>query len=177
MKSAPRADGISRRHFLEVSTASAIMVVAGAIIHPQEAWGLEAKALQPGTLRTLIRMSRDIYPHDKVADRFYAVAVKALDDKAVKDAATKTALEAGVRQLDEAAIKDHGVGYATVAWERQRVELLRDIEKDAFFQTVRGNLVVGLYNQKEIWPIFGYEGESASKGGYLARGFDDIAWL
>ena len=42
---------------------------------------------------------------------------------------------------------------------------------------VGGGLVVGLYNQKEIWPIFGYEGESFSKGGYIDRGFDDIAWL
>lgn len=177
MKQAQRADGMNRRQFLEVGTASAIMVVSGAIIHTTEAWGLEAKALEPGTLRTLVEMSRDIYPHDKIADRYYALAVKGLDDKAAKDAAIKAALEGGVRLLDEAAIKDHGTGYANVAWERQRVELLRDIEQDAFFQTVRGNLVVGLYNQQEVWPVFGYEGESASKGGYLARGFDDIAWL
>ena len=38
-------------------------------------------------------------------------------------------------------------------------------------------LVVSLYNQPEVWPAFGYEGESASKGGYIARGFGDIAWL
>ena len=34
-----------------------------------------------------------------------------------------------------------------------------------------------LYNQQELWPIFGYEGESFSKGGYINRGFDDIDWL
>jgi hypothetical protein len=28
-----------------------------------------------------------------------------------------------------------------------------------------------------VWPAFGYEGESASKGGYISRGFDDITWL
>jgi hypothetical protein len=42
---------------------------------------------------------------------------------------------------------------------------------------VRGNLVTGIYNNKEVWPLFGYEGESASKGGYIHRGFDDVAWL
>ena len=31
-------------------------------------------------------------------------------------------------------------------------------EDDGFFQTVRGGLVTGLYNQKAVWPIFGYEG-------------------
>jgi len=29
----------------------------------------------------------------------------------------------------------------------------------------------------EVWSAFGYEGESASKGGYMSRGFDDITWL
>jgi hypothetical protein len=28
-----------------------------------------------------------------------------------------------------------------------------------------------------VWPIFGYEGESYSKGGYIKRGFDDIDWI
>ena len=60
---------------------------------------------------------------------------------------------------------------------RPRVAILRDIETTPFFQAVRGDLVVSLYNQKEIWPIFGYEGESYSKGGYIERGFDDITWL
>jgi hypothetical protein len=51
------------------------------------------------------------------------------------------------------------------------------MEGEPFFQSVRSGLVVSLYNQKEVWPIFGYEGESASRGGYIHRGFDDIAWL
>ncbi|RVD73511.1 gluconate 2-dehydrogenase subunit 3 family protein, partial [Mesorhizobium sp. M4A.F.Ca.ET.029.04.2.1] len=62
-------------------------------------------------------------------------------------------------------------------WEEQRVALLKDIESSPFFQTVRSGLVVSLYNQKDVWPIFGYEGESFSKGGYIERGFNDIEWL
>ena len=57
------------------------------------------------------------------------------------------------------------------------MKLLQGMEDSAFFQTVRGGLVTGLYNQKEVWPLFGYEGESFSKGGYINRGFDDINWL
>ncbi len=34
-----------------------------------------------------------------------------------------------------------------------------------------------LYNQKELWPRFGYEGSSAEHGGYINRGFADIDWL
>ena len=68
-------------------------------------------------------------------------------------------------------------------WENERVKLLSKIEENPFFQTVRGGLVVGLYNQKEIWPIFGYEGESYSKGGYMpaasttSNGCDDARRL
>jgi hypothetical protein len=58
-----------------------------------------------------------------------------------------------------------------------RTSLLHEIETSAFFQKVRGNLITGIYNNKEVWPLFGYEGESASKGGYIHRGFDDVAWL
>jgi hypothetical protein len=42
---------------------------------------------------------------------------------------------------------------------------------------MRGNLITGLYNNKDVWPLFGYEGESYSKGGYIKRGFDDITWV
>jgi hypothetical protein len=64
-----------------------------------------------------------------------------------------------------------------MGWEEDRVKLLQSIEATPFFGTVRAGLVTGLYNQKEIWPIFGYEGESFSKGGYIERGFNDIDWL
>ena len=57
------------------------------------------------------------------------------------------------------------------------VYLLRGMEDSEFFQTVRGGLVTGLYNQKAVWPIFGYEGESYTQGGYITRGFDDISWI
>jgi hypothetical protein len=51
------------------------------------------------------------------------------------------------------------------------------MEAEPFFQKVRGGLVTGIYNNPEVWPLFGYEGESFSKGGYINRGFDDIEWL
>jgi len=65
----------------------------------------------------------------------------------------------------------------SIGWEEDRVAVLKAIENGAFFQTVRAGLVTGLYNQKEVWPIFGYQGESFSQGGYIERGFNDIDWL
>lgn len=169
--------GVDRRAFLARSAATAIVVSSGALICASEAWGLEVKTLKPETARTLIVLARDIYPHDRLADKFYAVAVKGYDEKAGKDPATLASFEEGVAALDAAAKAAHGVPYADVGWEAQRVALLRNIQDGVFFQGIRSDLVVSLYNQKEVWPLFGYEGESASKGGYINRGFSDIQWL
>ena len=170
-------EGIDRRAFLTRSTAAAIVISSSALICAGEAWGLEVKALKPETARTLIKLARDIYPHDRLADKFYAVAVKGYDEKSGKDPAALAKFEGGVAALDAAAKAAHGVPYAEVGWEAERVALLRKIEEDSFFQSIRSDLVVSLYNQKEVWPLFGYEGESASKGGYVNRGFNDIKWL
>src|SRR5262245_41440362 len=169
--------GLDRRTFIAGASAATLVVSSGALIHTTEAWGLAPKTLAPETMRTLIKMARDIYPHDRLDDRFYAVAVKAYDDKSGEDAGVKSMVEKGAAALDELAKRKHAKGYADVAAEADRVALLREFQNDKLFGTLRGDLIVSLYNQKEVWPLFGYEGESASKGGYLTRGFDDIKWL
>ena len=164
--------GLDRRQLLQGAAAGTILVMSGALISPSEAWGLEVKVLQPETMRSLLLMARDIFPHDRVADRYYAIACKAYDDEAMKDM-----VEGGIAALDALAQAQHGTSYTGVGWEVDRVALLRQIEGSPLFQKVRGDLVVSLYNQQEVWAILGYEGESASKGGYINRGFDDIDWL
>jgi hypothetical protein len=175
----PTTAPLSRRSFLrrssEVTLAAAITITAaGALLNSAEAWGMEVQALKPETMKTLIQLARDLYPHDKVADRFYAVAIKGQDAKAAKDAAHKALIETGVADLDKMAGSG---GYIGVSWEAERVALLRKIEGKPFFEAIRSDLIGSLYNQPEVWPIIGYEGESYSKGGYIKRGFDDIDWL
>ena len=164
----------SRRDLLKASVAAgaAFVVGAGFIAASDAAWATETTALKPETMATLVQMARDIYPHDRVADQFYALAVKGYD------AEDKQAMVAeGVAALDAAAKTAGHSDYASMGWEEDRVKILQGMEDAPFFQTVRGGLVTGLYNQKEVWPLFGYEGESFSKGGYINRGFDDINWL
>lgn len=165
---------LTRRQLLSRSAAAgaAFVVGTGYVASTSAAWAMEVQHLEPTTMATLIQMARDIYPHDHVADAFYAAAVKGYDSE---ENAAK--VEAGIAALNAAA---QGKGYASyidVGWERDRVDILRSMEDSAFFQTVRGGLVTGLYNQKAVWPLFGYEGESYSKGGYIDRGFDDINWV
>ncbi|OYX40554.1 MAG: Twin-arginine translocation pathway signal [Rhodobacterales bacterium 32-67-9] len=166
--------GLTRRALLARTVAAGALAVTGAgfIAAPDAAWALEVSVISEHQMATLLQMARDIYPHDKVGDRFYAVAVKGYDaeDK-------KALVDEGVAALDAAAQAAGHADYVSVGWEEDRVAILQGMEDTAFFQTVRGGLVTGLYNQKEVWPIFGYEGESFSKGGYIDRGFDDIDWL
>ncbi len=171
-------EGLSRRGFLRRSAggfAAAVAITStGALLNASEAWALDVKGLKPETMKTLILVARDIYPHDKVPDRYYAIAMKSYDEKAVTDPAMKGQIEGFVAALDEAAGPG---GYVGRGWEAERVALLKAQSENPMFETIRSGLVVSLYNQQEIWPIFGYEGESFSKGGYIERGFNDITWL
>ena len=174
----PARAGLSRRGFLQRSAsgfAAAIAITStGALLNASEAWALDVKGLKPETMKTLILVARDIYPHDKVADRFYAIAMKGYDEKAAGNPEMKGQIEAFVAALDGAAGEG---GYVGRPWEADRVALLKNQSADPMFETIRSGLIVSLYNQEEVWPIFGYEGESFSKGGYIHRGFDDITWL
>ena len=81
MRIIDKTPSLDRRSFLATTGAAALVITSGAVMCPTESWGLEAKNLKPETLRTIIKMARDVYPHDKLADRFYANAVKGYDEK------------------------------------------------------------------------------------------------
>lgn len=166
--------GMTRRELLQRTTAVGAWFVLGNgfMAASNAAWATELTVLKPETFATLVQMARDIYPHDQVGDEYYVIAVKGYDT-----AEKAPSIEAGIATLDSAARGKGFASYLETGWERDRVDILRGIESSAFFQQIRGGLVTGLYNQKAVWPIFGYEGESFSKGGYLDHGFNDISWL
>src|SRR4029077_6663773 len=94
------ARGLSRRAFLQRSAsgfAAAIAITStGALLNASEAWALDVKGLKPETMKTLILVARDIYPHDKVPDRYYAIAMKEYDEKAAANPQVKAQIEAFV---------------------------------------------------------------------------------
>ncbi|WP_299624550.1 hypothetical protein [Pelagibius sp.] len=181
MRTLDKRAKVTRRRFLKTAgagTAGVIAVVNGGVVMGAGgAWAMEVKTLSPETMATLVQMARDIYPHDHLADKYYAQAMIGYDASAGEDAELKAMLEDGVKLLDATAQARHGGGYLSVAWEEERVAILTSLEGSGFFQKIRGGLVTGLYNQPEVWGKFGYEGPSAEQGGYISRGFDDIDWL
>ncbi len=159
-------------------------VAAAAALTPTQvisgkAFAADPVAISAENFATLVKMARDLYPHDKIADNYYAVVIEGLDAAAKDDAAAREMLDKGVQLLDGLSERMGYGKYAAAAKEEDRVAVLKVLEQQdpAFFGKIRGSLITGLYNNKELWAHFGYEGESASKGGYIARGFNDINWL
>ena len=179
MREVDRRTKLNRRTFLQgaATAVPAVAVATSAGLSIEDAWAEGATTLAPATMKTLVKVARDIYPHDFLVDSYYITAVKPWDGKAATDPAVKAMIEDGVKRLDQDAQDRHKLPYAQVAWESDRVTLLQGIEQTTFFKALRSDLVVSLYNQEELWPKFGYEGSSAEHGGYIKRGFDDINWL
>jgi hypothetical protein len=165
---------VSRRDMLRTGS---VVAAAASVMPIGMVKAAEPVALSKESFATLVQMARDIYPHDKIADNYYAAVIESLDKAAKEDAALKTLLEDGVAQLNQKAVALKHEGYASISSEDERVTILKEIETTPFFQKVRGTMITGLYNNKELWPHFGYEGSSADKGGYVNRGFSDIDWL
>ena len=171
-----RERGMNRRQFLQASGITAAGVAAtaagGILIDPKGAWAMSLAALDPHGAATLVAMSRMLYPHDRLAEVYYAKVVESLDQKAAADKALAGLLNDGVATLDRA----YGVAWLNLS-DGYKTSAIKSVEKTPFFQTVRFETIVVLYNNPAVWRHFGYEGASADFGGYIERGFNDIGWL
>ena len=174
MRVVDRRTKITRRIVLRGGAIAVPGIAVGMAIVPDAAWAQAAKNLAPATLTTLARAARDIYPHDRLGDAHYITAVAGYDSGTpeVRDLMSK-----GCATLDAEAQKRHGTSYLAVVDENDRVAILKANQHTPFFNKLRSDLVVTLYNQKGLWTKFGYEGSSADKGGYINRGFNDIDWI
>ena len=173
MKRLDRDGKFSRRGFL----AGGAVAVAAFLAKSSAEGAVEVQGLKPEEHRTLMKFVRDLFPHDRLEDMFYANAIKPLQEEAAKDPAVKRLLTDGIAQLNRLAGSAGAKAYADLADEAKRVTVIRQIEHGPFFLKVYSTTIVSLYNQPALWPKFGYEGPSSPKGGYLHRGFNDLAWL
>jgi len=141
-----------------------------AALAPTRAWALDLDVFDDKQGRTLMLLTRHIYPHDTLDDAVYALVVKDLDTAA--DAAVATLLVEGVAGLNKAA----GGDWLATNAERQ-FDIVAALAGSPFFEKVRATAVVSLYNNELAFAHFGYEGSAFEKGGYLNRGFNDLTWL
>ncbi len=140
--------------------------------YPAKYSALNALRLTDEARRTITRIIRVAFPHPEVPDGPY----ERMADKIITEAENSTwfrvALTQGLLTLDslsEAHFLDLPDDEALAVLKR-----LGDLE---FFGFIRRTTVLNFYDDPEVWDVFGYEGESFSKGGYLNRGFNDLDWL
>ena len=171
----------SRRTFLRGSAAvaGALATLPGSrlIVGAGDAWALELTSFAPEEGDTLLRLLRDLFPHDYLADVFYANALAPLDEAAAQSEQTRERLVAGIADLDARAMRSVGRPFRGVSSEAARVAMISEIAGAPFLSTVHGTCQIPFYNQASLWPAFGFEGPSSPLGGYLNRGFDDLDWL
>jgi len=170
----------SRRGFLSggAATVAAVVATGGTMLEEAQAVPVSgSQSAQIERARTLVKFARDLFPHDRLDDSFYARAIVPLQEEAAKNPSTRRLLYSGIDQLNRLAVAAAGKPYADVADETTRVAIIKKIETGAFFKKVYDDAIVGLYDQPEVWSKFGYEGPSSAKGGYLHREFSDINWL
>lgn len=181
MRIIDKSNKLSRRGFLKGSGLASISITvlsaSTLLTSSTEAFAQSFTALGPDAGKVLLLMARDIFPHDKLAEKYYMHAIEPYDVAAAKDPALKMLLTDGIALLNTSSQKMMGKSYTGIPEELSRVEVLKSIESTPFFQKIKGDLVTGLYNNKKIFALFGYEGSSWEKGGYVNRGFNDIDWL
>src|SRR5579859_5346682 len=170
----------SRRGFLSggAATVAAVVATGGTMLEEAQAVPVNgSQSAQTERARTLVKFARDLFPHYRLDDSFYARAIVPLQEEAAKNPSTRRLLYGGIDQLNRLAVAAAGKPYADVADETTRVAIIKKIETGAFFKKAYDDAIVELYDQPEVWSKFGYEGPSSAKGGYLHRGFSDINWL
>jgi hypothetical protein len=126
----------------------------------------------PEARRTLVRLLRAAYPHDRFPDGPYQRTAEAIIEQAAASLWMRIALSQGLDSLDAKA----GGSFVQLD-DEAAYKLLVDIEDAEFFKFIRAIAVVTLYDDPETLQILGYEGPAYEKGGYLHRGFDDLDWL
>lgn len=167
---------LNRRGFLKC-TGAAMVGTAALATGLFSASSYAAARVGKNGNDTLLKMARDIYPHDTLEDKYYQQVMKPLSDESSNDSLTLTLLEGGLMQLDKLSVDQYGMAYLAVKKESDRAMILKTIESTAFFQKIKGALMMGIYNNEELWPRFGYGGSAWEQGGYIGRGYNDIDWL
>lgn len=167
---------IKRREFLHksamvvagVSAAAAGVTVTGFAAE----WTAKLKTLNVHEAETLLKMARQIFPHDRLDDSYYIKVVEDLDTEASSKPATAKMLSAGVANLDHLA-----KGKFSTQPAADQITALKKIQDTPFFEKVHSTEMVSLYNNEDVWKAFGYQGASYRFGGYLHHGFNDLNWL
>jgi hypothetical protein len=167
---------MKRREFLKRGALAAVGTAAAAsgvtVVGYAAGEAVRLAVLDQHEGATLLKMARQIFPHDRLNDAYYWKVVEDLDHEAASTPATAKLLHDGVAGLDQAQTAK----FVTLGPDEQ-VAVLTKIDTSPFFQKVQSTAIVSLYNNHAVWKQFRYPGASYPFGGYIHHGFNDLQWL
>lgn len=133
---------------------------------------LNALELSDEARRILTRIIRVAFPHPQFPDGPYERMTSKIIEASEESRWFRMALTQGLMTLDTLT-EEHFLELP----EDRALAVLKRIADLEFFGFIRRTVVLNLYDDPEVHEALGYEGESFSKGGYINRGFNDLAWL
>lgn len=136
--------------------------------HPQ----LNALTLSGEAREILMRIIRVSFPHAQIPDGPYERMSQKIVEVSEESRWFRMALIQGLATIDSLT-EEHFLELP----EDRALAVLKRIADLEFFAFIRRTTVLHFYSDPEVWQILGYEGASFSKGGYINRGFNDLAWL
>jgi hypothetical protein len=135
-------------------------------------WWNILQTIIPGDAETMVAALRTLYPHDELPETIYRRVLVHFDRIASCSSETANIFHGFCASLNS----DLGVAFADLA-ETYRIRALKRLETTNEFRFVQRAAIRFLYDDVELWAAFGYEGASVHLGGYINRGFNDLAWL
>ena len=169
---------LTRRTFIKAAGATGISVYVLWSAPGLQSWfggrialAANLSALDATQAKEMLAMTRQLFPHDQLGDEYYWVVVESIDKEMAGSAELATQIRAGLTQLNQAA----GGDFASADADKQ-LAAMKQLEGTSFFSAMLGKTQFYFYNNKAVWPKFGYEGSSWEKGGYINRGFNDVTW-
>ena len=165
---------LNRRSFLKNSgKATGFIALSGGMVQLNafNAWAAKKSSLDSHVAKTMLLVSKDLFPGKKFSDELYMISVDSLDGKAAADESLNKSFIDGVADID----KKSGGKYLSLPYKK-RVSILNKIQGTPFFNTLRWEMVSVFYNNKKVWDVAGYQGAAYDQGGYYLRGFQDADW-
>lgn len=174
----PSAFTSPNRRQLLGSTAF-IALTAGLLTSPINRFAVQAAAFDDAQKLMLLRIARDVYPHETLLDNApYQAVIDSILGEAEKDEKVAKLVSDGLADVNARSQNVYKVNFVDIKEPMKREGILRQIELTDFFQKIRGGLLFGLYNNKALYPKFGYDGSSWEKGGFVNDpSFGKVDWF
>ncbi len=173
---------ISRRLFLKYGgystlTSKYLLTSTAGLLHTLSVYANEPDSLDGNDIKLLFSIIKQMYPHNVLNDTHYQKTVEKIMEESASDKDVNQIIKNGISKLNDKVDTSTNNKTWLDSSPAEQLEILKEISTTEFFSKLKQTTIHTLYNDHQVWKLFGYEGDAFSKGGYLHRGFNDLDWL